>query len=98
MHLTNNAIQKNCKDYGILYEGNQLSISEMVEHLKIPEITEQYLFLRFIEITTIMIESCKDKLFAKSSNGNFMLIGMDFLIDKAYNVWLIEANCNPCME
>lgn len=27
VHLTNNAVQKNCKDYGILYEGNQLSIT-----------------------------------------------------------------------
>jgi hypothetical protein len=27
IHLTNNAVQKNCKDYGILHEGNQVSLT-----------------------------------------------------------------------
>lgn len=24
--------------------------------------------------------------------------GYDFMIDEAYNVWLIEINANPCIE
>ena len=45
-----------------------------------------------------MLESCKEKLFARATSGNFMLVGMDFLLDRNLNVWLIEANCNPCLE
>ena len=25
-------------------------------------------------------------------------MGLDFMIDSKLNVWLIEANCNPCLE
>lgn len=70
----------------------------MVEHLSYPELTEEGLFTEFIRIIKIMLESCKEKLFMKATPSNFMLIGMDFLLDRALNVWLIEANCNPCLE
>lgn len=29
---------------------------------------------------------------------NFQIFGLDFMIDQAYNVWLIEVNTNPCLE
>ena len=44
-----------------------------------------------------MLNSCWDKIFAKTNSNSFMLIGMDYLLDKDHNVWLIEANCNPCL-
>lgn len=30
--------------------------------------------------------------------NNFEIFGLDFMIDEAYNVWLIECNSNPCLE
>ena len=30
MHLTNNAVQKNGKNYGQVHEGNQLSLEDLV--------------------------------------------------------------------
>ena len=45
-----------------------------------------------------MIESTKDKLLAKANYGTFQIMGLDFMIDTAYKIWLIEANCNPCLE
>ena len=45
-----------------------------------------------------MINSSKEKLLAKASVGTFQLMGLDFMIDSALKIWLIEANCNPCLE
>jgi D-alanine-D-alanine ligase-like ATP-grasp enzyme len=28
----------------------------------------------------------------------FEIFGYDYIIDNDYNVWLIEANTNPCIE
>ena len=28
----------------------------------------------------------------------FELFGLDYMLDEAMNVWLIEANTNPCLE
>lgn len=33
VHLTNNAIQKNCPDYGKLEDGNQLSFADLSNYL-----------------------------------------------------------------
>ena len=30
IHLTNNAVQKNCKNYGILHEGNQIPLKDLL--------------------------------------------------------------------
>ena len=39
VHLTNNAVQKNCKQYGDLHEGNQIPIELLVQELAIPQLT-----------------------------------------------------------
>lgn len=98
VHLTNNAVQKNCKQYGNLHEGNQLLVSELVDKLAIPKLTQEYLYDNFKRITKVMIESAKEKLLSKASYGSFQLMGLDFMIDSKLNVWLIQANCNPCLE
>ena len=30
--------------------------------------------------------------------NNFEIIGLDFMIDREFKPWLIEANYNPCLE
>lgn len=45
-----------------------------------------------------MVDSCKEKLALKAPNGTFQLMGLDFMVDTNNKVWLIEANCNPCLE
>lgn len=47
VHLTNNAVQKNCKDYGSLHEGNQLLLTDLLDKLANPQLTEQYLLGKF---------------------------------------------------
>ena len=29
--------------------------------------------------------------------NNFELLGLDFMVDKDFNTWLIEVNYNPCL-
>lgn len=38
------------------------------------------------------------KLDPKRRNHSFEIFGYDFMIDAEFNVYLIEANTNPCLE
>ena len=33
-----------------------------------------------------------------TTEHNFEIFGLDFMIDSQFNVWLIEVNTNPCLE
>lgn len=32
------------------------------------------------------------------NGNNFELVGLDFMIDRDFKPWLLEANYNPCLE
>ena len=38
------------------------------------------------------------KIDPKNRVNTFELFGLDYMIDEKYNVWLIEANTNPCLD
>ena len=38
------------------------------------------------------------KLDRQRLKNNFEIIGLDFMLDREYQPWLIEANYNPCLE
>lgn len=40
----------------------------------------------------------KSKLNMNDRRHCFEIFGYDFMIDSAYNTWLIEVNTNPCLE
>jgi hypothetical protein len=44
------------------------------------------------------VNSVKDRIISANTNKTFQLLGYDFLLDESYNIWLIEVNCNPCLE
>lgn len=45
------------------------------------------------------LESVKSKINVNRRNVNcFEIFGYDFILDREYNTWLIEANTNPCLE
>ena len=50
------------------------------------------------EIVRICMNSIKKKLVRKEKRFGFELIGFDFMIDTLGNLFLIEANTNPCIE
>lgn len=50
------------------------------------------------EFITISVESVANKLNPKNYKNCFEIFGYDFIIDEAFNLWLIEINTNPCIE
>ncbi|KAL4466032.1 hypothetical protein ABPG74_004269 [Tetrahymena malaccensis] len=101
IHLTNNAIQKYSDSYGQYENGNQLSLDNFDEYLKIKGYKQTFrgdIMPRIKEIITISMLSVKNKLNANDRKYSFELFGYDFFIDQQFNVWLIEINTNPCIE
>ncbi|KAL4485833.1 hypothetical protein ABPG72_012373 [Tetrahymena utriculariae] len=101
IHLTNNAIQKYSDSYGQYENGNQLSLDNFDEYLKLKGYKQTFrgdIMPRIKEIITISMLSVKNKLNANDRKYSFELFGYDFFIDQQFNVWLIEINTNPCIE
>ena len=42
--------------------------------------------------------ACRDQIMTGSHQTGHEIFGYDFIIDKEFNTWLIEANTNPCLE
>ena len=103
VHLTNNAVQKNMKNYGEFEEGNQLSFAQLQQY-----IDENYGHKNinfFSDCLPKMKDMIKHSLLAarKKLNPNnyklsFELFGYDFIMDEDFNLWLIEVNTNPWLE
>lgn len=101
IHLTNNAVQKDAKDYGNFCEGNQLSIEDTVEYFQQQDsqcpLTFPSLLQAMQKIVLESVSSVKERLTSSNTPKTFQLLGYDFLIDSGYKLWLIEVNCNPCL-
>lgn len=101
IHLTNNAVQKNCAEYCMFESGNQMNFDEFQEYLDSKNLkcsVKDTLFKKMKNIVSIVISSAKRKINCNRRKWCFEIIGFDFMIDNQYNVWLIEANSNPCIE
>jgi tubulin polyglutamylase TTLL1 len=46
----------------------------------------------------LAVSSVHNKLDSNSRTYTFEIFGLDFLIDENLKPWLIEVNCNPCLE
>ena len=46
----------------------------------------------------LSLDAVKKKLNSNKRKFCFEIFGYDYIIDKDFNVWLIEANTNPCIE
>lgn len=42
--------------------------------------------------------SVRKKLNPEDRKFCFQLFGYDYMLDSEFKVWLIEVNCNPCIE
>lgn len=49
-------------------------------------------------IIKLTFEAVKEKIDRNQRFYNFEIFGFDFMIDCNLDVWLIEANTNPCLE
>lgn len=100
IHLTNNAIQKDGKEYGKFENGNQMSFKQFQEYLQ-----AFYGNIRLSSIISVMksqiiisLMSVKGKLNPNGRQSCFEIFGYDFIIDSFFKPWLIEVNTNPCIE
>lgn len=101
IHLTNNAIQRNCPTYGTQEDGNQLSFQDLQMYMKenCPQVDFNRDIVEKMKVQTqIAFSSVSKKLNAMRRKHCFELFGLDFMLDSDLNCWLIEANTNPCIE
>lgn len=102
IHLTNTAIQKENASYNRFEEANQLSFPMFQdilssEHGCAPDYLESTLLPRIYQIILLVFSSVKSSL-NHNQPFSYELFGLDFMIDHAFIVSLIEVNTNPSLE
>jgi tubulin monoglycylase TTLL3/8 len=79
-----------------------LALDDVVNYFKAKDpncpLTLEKLVDQMGSIVVESISTVKDKLTLNNPTKTFQLLGYDFLLDWEYKMWLIEANCNPCLE
>ena len=101
VHLTNDAVQKHCEDYGKFESGNKLSYSDFQRYLDshYPGVSVTRDILPQIRsIVRDTFAATFAKIDANNRLFSFEVLGYDFMVDSNMKVWLIEANTNPCLE
>lgn len=101
VHLTNNAIQRKCPTYGQHEDGNQLSFEDFKRTLiedKTGVDFDNDIMPQMKNQAAVCLKSAVKKFNMQKRKHCFELFGLDFIMDKDYNVFLIEANTNPCLE
>lgn len=103
VHLTNDAIQINSKDYGKHEPGNKLSYQEFqrildAEYANFKVNFERDLLLQIKKLVADSILSVSKILDGQKLTNCIEIFGYDFMIDADFNIKLIEINTNPCLE
>lgn len=103
IHLTNDAVQKKCDDYGKHEFGNKVSFGEYQQYLNqtVPKLNvdfKQHVFSQIRHIMKDSIKACYNLLDPMKRQHSFEILGYDFMLDENFKVYLIEANTNPCLE
>ena len=101
IHLTNDAIQNKCEDYGKFEGGNKLSYKDFQRYLDNKKIQVNFAETILPKIKKIVQDTVKatyTKLNSEHCLLNFEIFGYDFLLDNNLKPWLLEVNTNPCLE
>jgi Tubulin-tyrosine ligase family len=107
VHLTNNAVQCNSKQYGSIIKGNIFSLTELEDHIRCLEqdnpkveieFGKGYFFDQIKHSMRTCFDATHEMLNKKGRSGCFELFGFDFMIDENYHMWLIECNSCPSLE
>lgn len=103
IHLTNDAVQKNCQDYGKFEPGNKLSYNEFQLYLDkhVPEAHvcfERDVRPQLNKVTADIFRAVYSKLDPKKRLNCMEVFGLDFMLDDEFKPYLIEVNTNPCLE
>lgn len=99
-HLNNIALQKYSKNY----DGEKAIITpHILQDFVRRTLWQQFCFDKHIrpklrQISAILARVITEKFRAtKSIKRNFEIFGLDFMIDRDFGVWFIEANTNPAI-
>jgi hypothetical protein len=100
IHLTNNAVQSSCAEYGALMKGNIFSVTELEDYARaIGKRPEQPSFMAQIrETIRKAFDSTYDILNPNSREHSFELFGFDFMVDEKFKVWMLECNSGPSLS
>jgi hypothetical protein len=102
IHLTNDAVQKKFPDYHKYEPFNKISYEEFQRHLDSSHSNKKYNFKEQIlpqmkKMGTDAVHSVFTKISPGNLMNNFLIFGLDFMIDSQFKPWLIEINTNPCL-
>ena len=104
IHLTNDAVQKHGNQNEIKrYEiGLKLSFSDLDKYIdSLPGneenagIFKRHIVPQMVSIATDCVRATYWKIDQNRKEFGFELMGMDFMIDENYKVWILEINSNP---
>ena len=100
IHLTNDAVQKKCGEYGKYEPGNKISFADFQRYLDSQEPKYKFWSTAYPEMKKLATDAIKavyTKIDPLKKEFSFEVFGLDFMIDENFKVWLIEANTNPCL-
>ena len=102
-HITNYSFQKYNRNFQKYEKGNEVPFYEFQKFLDEEYSEKKYsikkdLLRQIKEIVKITMKSAKDKINKNNRNFQFEIFGYDFMMDKDFNLFLIEINTNPGLE
>ena len=102
-HITNYSFQKYNSNFQKYEKGNEVPFYEFQKFLDEKYSEKKYniktdLLGQIKEIVKITMKSVKEKINQNNRNYQFEIFGYDFMMDKDFNLFLIEINTNPGLE
>eukprot|EP00736_Rhodelphis_marinus_P002754 Rmarinus@m.9867 len=101
VHLANNSVQKYCSEFGESeIDGNMWDRDTFVKHLE-DEYGSSSIYYNHIlpamqAHVLASLKCAQEDIETRSCAGE--VFGYDFMVDRMFNVMLIEVNCSPSME
>lgn len=101
VHLTNYSIQKYHNEFGKVEQGNEIAFWKYQDELKKNKVDVDFKKVIWPKICNAVVNAvrcCKYRINVLNRKNCFEIFGCDFIVDKYWNVFLIEINTNPGYE
>ena len=102
-HITNYSFQKHCSNFGQENIGNEVPFADFQQFLDTNYKDKNYtvrgnLMKQIHEIIIHTMRCAKNQINKNNRKFSFEIFGYDFMLDKEFNLFLIEINTNPGLE